>query len=98
MRACVRAAATGAKEALKWSMPALVQGRILVMYGGFQRHIGFFPTAKVVSAFKKDLAKYKTGRGSIQFPYDKPLPTALIRRMVKTRVLENRERSGTWRP
>lgn len=67
IRACIRKAAPGAEESLKWGMPAVSYRRILVMYAGFKRHIGFYPTPSAVRAFKKDLAGFKTAKGSIQF-------------------------------
>jgi uncharacterized protein YdhG (YjbR/CyaY superfamily) len=96
MRACVRAAAPGATEAIKWRMPAYSYRRILVMFAAFQRHIGFFPTSSVTRAFAGELSGYKTGKGSIQFPLDRPLPKALIRRMTALRVRESREADVKW--
>ena len=74
MRACIRTAAPGATEGLKWGMPAFSYRRILVTFAAHQHHIGFYPTPSAVRAFSKELAKYVTARGSIQFPLDKPLP------------------------
>jgi uncharacterized protein YdhG (YjbR/CyaY superfamily) len=68
MRACVRRAAPGATESLKWGMPAFSYHRILVTYAAFKHHIGFYPTPSAVKAFSKELARYATARGSIQFP------------------------------
>jgi uncharacterized protein YdhG (YjbR/CyaY superfamily) len=97
MRARVRASAPGAKESLKWGMPAYSYRRILVMFGGFKRHIGFFPTAAAMKAFAKDLSKFTAGRGSIQFPLEKPLPLALIHKLVAFRVRQSIEKDGKWR-
>ena len=97
MRTCIRKAAPGATEALKWGMPAFSGSRILVMFAAFQHHIGFFPTPSAMKAFKKDLAKFKTGRGSIQFPLEKPLPLGLVRRITKFRIKENNEKDRKWR-
>ncbi len=97
MRKCVLAAAPGAEESLKWSMPAVSYERILVMYAAFKHHIGFYPTPSAVKAFAKDLAKYKHAAGSIQFPLDKPLPLALIRKITAFRVKESREKDTKWR-
>ena len=74
---CIREAAPGAVEGLKWSMPAYSFERILVTFALFKNHIGFYPTPSVVKAFAKDLKKFKTAKGSIQFPLDKPLPLPL---------------------
>jgi uncharacterized protein YdhG (YjbR/CyaY superfamily) len=97
MRACVRAAAPGAREGLKWGMPAFSYRRILVVFAGFKNHIGFYPTPSAVKAFSKDLTKFATARGSIQFPLEKPLPLGLIRKITKFRVRESIEEDRMWR-
>ena len=97
MRACIRKAAPGAKEGLKWGMPALSYRRILVTFAAFQHHIGFYPTPSAVSAFAKDLSGYATARGSIRFPLEKPLPLALIRKITAFRVRESIEQDKKWR-
>jgi uncharacterized protein YdhG (YjbR/CyaY superfamily) len=97
MRACIRKAAPGAQESLKWSMPAFSERRILVMFAAFKHHIGFYPTPSAVKAFARDLAGFKTGRGSIQFPLEKPLPLALIRRITAFRVRESTKLDKKWR-
>ena len=97
MRACIQAAAPGAKESLKWGMPAYSYGRILVTFAGFKNHIGFFPTPVAVRAFKKELAKFVTASASIQFPLEKRLPLALIRKITAFRVKESVEKDGKWR-
>jgi uncharacterized protein YdhG (YjbR/CyaY superfamily) len=97
MRSQIRASAPGAKESLKWGMPAYSYRRILVMFGGFKHHIGFFPTAAAMKAFAKDLSKFTTGRGSIRFPLEKPLPLALIHTLVAFRVRQSIEKDGKWR-
>jgi uncharacterized protein YdhG (YjbR/CyaY superfamily) len=97
MRACIREAAPGAEESIKWGMPAFSHRRILVMFAPFKHHIGFFPTAAAVKAFEKNLPKFKTGKGSIQFPLEKPLPLSLIRKITAFRVRESMEEDGKWR-
>lgn len=97
MRACIRAAAPGAEESLKWGMPAFSHRRILVMYAAFKKHIGFYPTPSAVKAFKKDLSKFATARGSIQFPLEKPLPLRLIRKITAFRVRESVQEDRKWR-
>jgi uncharacterized protein YdhG (YjbR/CyaY superfamily) len=97
MRACIRAAAPGAEEGLKWGLPAFSHRRILVIFGAFKHHIGFYPTSSAVKAFAGELAKFPTARGSIQFPLDKPLPLALIRRIVAFRVRESVAEDKKWR-
>jgi uncharacterized protein YdhG (YjbR/CyaY superfamily) len=97
MRACVRKAAPGAKEGIKWRMPTFSYRRILVMFAAFKHHIGFYPTRSAMSAFAKELSKFTMGAGSIQFPLEKPLPIALIRKITALRVQESLEKDGKWR-
>jgi uncharacterized protein YdhG (YjbR/CyaY superfamily) len=97
MHECIRAAAPGATEEIKWSMPAYSYNRILVTFAIFKNHIGFYPTPSVVKAFAKSLVKYKTAEGSIQFPLDKPLPLELISRITKFRVQESLTGDAKWK-
>lgn len=97
LRACIRKSAPGAKESLKWGMPAFSYRRILVTFAAFKHHIGFYPTPSAVSAFAKDLRKFATAKGSIQFPLDKPLPLPLIRKITAYRVRESVEQDRKWR-
>ena len=94
---CVRAAAPGAEESLKWGMPAFSYQKILVTFAVFKNHIGFYPMPSAIEAFAESLSKYKTAKGSIQFPLDQPLPLPLIRKIVKFRVKESREGVIKWR-
>ena len=93
----IRKAAPGASEALKWSMPAYSYQKILVTFAVFKHHIGFYPMPSAIKAFAKDLSKYKTATGSVQFPLDQKLPVSLISKMVKFRVKESREGTIKWR-
>jgi len=97
MRACIRAAAPGAKESLKWGMPAFSYRRILVTFAAYEHHIGFYPTPSAVKAFAKDLSKFATAKGSIQFPLEKPLPLPLIRKITVFRVRESIDEDKKWR-
>ena len=97
LRECIRAAAPGAKESLKWGKPAFSYQRILVMFAAGKHHIGFYPTPSAVKAFAKELASFHTASASIQFPLDKPLPLALIRKLTAFRVRESIEEDGKWR-
>ena len=97
MRACIRAAAPEAKESLKWGMPAFSYRRILVTFAAFKNHIGFYPTSSAVTAFAKDLSKFSTARGSIQFPLERPVPLSLVRKITAFRVKESVEQDKKWR-
>src|SRR6266446_5826516 len=97
MRACIRAAAPGATESLKWGMPSFSHRRILVTFAAFKHHIGFYPTPSAVRAFANDLSKFATAKGSIQFPLEKPLPLPLIRKITAFRVRESIEKDRKWR-
>jgi len=97
MLACIRGSAPGAKESLKWGMPAFSYRRILVIFGAFKHHIGFYPTSSAVRAFAKELSKFAAARGSIQFPLEKPLPLPLIRKITAFRVRESIEEDGKWK-
>ena len=97
MRASIRAA-PGAKESLKWGMPAFSYRRILVMFAAFKHHIGFYPTPSAVKTFAKSLSRFKTAKGSIQFPLEKPLPLSQVRKITAFRVRESNEEDKKWRP
>ncbi len=70
-------------------MPAFTLNGILVWFAAHSKHIGFYPRASGIEAFKKELSIYKNAKGSVQFPFDKPLPLKLITQIVKFRVAEN---------
>jgi len=97
MRACIRKAAPGAEEGLKWGMPAFSGKRILVTFAAFKKHIGFYPTPPAVQAFAKELSGFVTSNTTIQFPLEKPLPLDLIRRITAFRVRESVEEDRKWR-
>ena len=97
LHACIRKAAPGSIEGLKWSMPAYSYQKILVSFAVFKQHIGFYPMPSAIKTFAKDLSKYKTASGSVQFPLDKPLPLSLISKIVKFRVTESEDGSIKWR-
>ncbi len=97
MRASIREAAPGAKEGLKWGMPAFSYQRILVTFAAFKNHIGFYPTPSAVKAFARELSKFGTADASIRFPLEDPLPLDLIRKITAFRVRECTEEDGKWR-
>ena len=97
MHSLIVASAPGATESLKWSKPAYSYRRILVVFGAFKHHVGFFITPAVKKAFAKELAGFKTASSSVQLPYDEPLPNALIRKIVRFRAMQERANDAKWR-
>lgn len=96
LRALVAAAAPGATQSLKWSVPAFSYSRILVTFAAFKKHIGFFPTPSAIREFSKDLTGFKTSAGGIRLPLDQPIPRRLITRITKFRVRELEARDAKW--
>src|SRR5262245_47461770 len=90
VRALIRETAPAATESISYAVPTFdLNGKHLVHFAGFAKHIGFYPTPSGIAAFKEEIAGYKSARGSVQFPLDQPLPKELIRRMVQFRVEES---------
>jgi len=89
IRATIQQAAPEAKEAIKYGMPTFVLNGNLVHFSAYKNHIGFYPAPTGIDAFIDELAVYRTGKGTIQFPIDKPIPFDLITKVVKFRVEEN---------
>jgi uncharacterized protein YdhG (YjbR/CyaY superfamily) len=95
LRALIKASAPDATETISYAMPTFdLNGRHLVYFAGFKRHVGFYPVPSAIEAFKEELKPYKSGKGSAQFPLGQPLPTDLIRRIVEFRVGENMARAA----
>ena len=92
IRTVVREAAPGATETISYDMPAFKLNGNLVYFAAYKNHIGFYATPTGHEAFKKDLAPYKQGKGSVQFPLDQPMPLKLIAKIVQFRVKENQEK------
>ncbi len=93
MRETIRKAAPKAEEAISYNMPAFNLNGYLVYFAAFKNHIGFYPIPSGMKAFEKELSKFVTGKGSVQFPYDQPLPLALVTKIVKFRVKENQAKA-----
>jgi len=90
IRAAIRSAVPAeATETISYRIPAFKYKGVLVWFAAFSNHCSLFPTASVVEAFKNELTGFAASKGTIQFPTDKPLPTALVKRMVKMRVAQN---------
>ncbi len=89
VRQAVRKAAPQAVEVISYSMPAYKFNGMLVWFAAHTAHIGFYPGASGIAAFKKELSAYKGAKGSVQFPFDEPLPLELISKIVQYKVEEN---------
>jgi uncharacterized protein YdhG (YjbR/CyaY superfamily) len=96
MRAAIRSAVPAeATEIISYRMPAFKHHRVLVWFAAFSNHCSLFPTAAVLEAFEDDLKGFTTSKGTVQFPVGRPLPTALIKKLVEARVALSR---GAARP
>lgn len=89
MRAIIRKAAPKATEKISYGMPAFAGNKILVYYAGYKKHIGFYPMPAVLKLFAEEISAYKSSKGAVQFPLDRPLPKGLITKMVKQRVKDD---------
>lgn len=86
MRRAIKKTAPRAAETISYGIPAFRLQRTLVWFAAFENHIGFYPGADGIAAFKKELSAYKSAKGSVQFPLDEPLPLPLIKRIVIFRL------------
>jgi|SRR5208283_2410049 len=78
-----------AEETISYKIPAFKHKKVLVWYAAFSDHCSLFPTNAVIEAFKNELKGYSTSKGTIHFPIDEPVPTALIKKLVKARVAQS---------
>ncbi|MCR6640164.1 MAG: DUF1801 domain-containing protein [Sporocytophaga sp.] len=93
LRQTIIKAAPKAEEVISYNMPAFKLNGMLVYYAGYKKHIGFYPTNSGITEFADELTEYKTSKGAVQFPLDKPLPIGLITKIVKFRIMENNEKA-----
>lgn len=89
LRLIIQEEAPEAEEAIRYQIPTFILHGNLVHFAAFKNHIGFYPVPSGITAFQQELASYKQGKGSVQFPLDQPMPYDLIRRIVRFRVGEN---------
>ncbi len=90
LRQIILSAAPDAKEVISYSMPAFKYHGMLVGFAGWKNHSGFYPwNSRTVAEFRDDLKGYETSKGAIQFPLEKPIPVALVKKIVKARMKEN---------
>jgi uncharacterized protein YdhG (YjbR/CyaY superfamily) len=95
MRQTIKKAAPGAVETISYQIPTFkLNGKGLAYFAAFKNHIGFYPVPSGVTAFKKELAPYKQGKGSVQFPLDQPIPYDLVRKITVFRMKETRGKEG----
>jgi uncharacterized protein YdhG (YjbR/CyaY superfamily) len=86
LRAAIQAAAPEATQTINYGIPTFQLNGNLVHFAAFKKHIGFYPTPGGIEAFRRELSRYASAKGSVQFPLDKPMPLALVTRIVKFRV------------
>ncbi len=95
LRELIKTCAPTAEEKMAYGMPGYkTHGKPLVYFAGYQRHVGLYATPSGHAEFREALSSYKQGKGSVQFPLDRPIPYELIERIIKFRVAENRQKAG----
>ena len=95
VRLAIKKGAPTAQETISYNLPAFAcDGKPVVWFGAFKAHVGFYPGAAAIAAFENDLSKYKTAKGSAQFPLDRPLPPGLITRIVRFAVRRSAQKSA----
>jgi uncharacterized protein YdhG (YjbR/CyaY superfamily) len=96
LRKIILSVAPEANEVISYAMPAFKYHGMLVGFAGWKNHAGFYPwNSRTVAEFKDELKGYETSKGAIQFPLDKPIPVALIKKIVKARIKENLAKEKT---
>ena len=94
LRRTIRAAAPKSEECISYQIPAFrLEGRMLVWFAAASKHCSFFPGARPIAVHRDELKAYKTSKGTVRFSPEKPLPATLVRKLVRTRIAENRARS-----
>ena len=96
LRSILKKVAPRATEALKWGSPVFIEKRILFAYSAYKTHINFMATGPSMAPFLKELSEFTIGKDTIQFPYDKPLPTGLIQKIAEYRIKDVRESDAKW--
>jgi uncharacterized protein YdhG (YjbR/CyaY superfamily) len=96
IRAILKEVAPEAKEVIKWGTPVFEEKRILFSFSAHKSHLNFMPTGPSLEPFRDELKGYTTGKDTIQFPYEKPLPKELIRKIAEYRARDVRENNARW--
>jgi uncharacterized protein YdhG (YjbR/CyaY superfamily) len=91
MRQTIKQAAPAAQEVISYGMPAYKQHSVLVYFAAQSKHIGFYPGAQAIVVFADELKDYKTSKGAIQFPFDKPLPLDVVTHITQFRIVEDQQ-------
>lgn len=94
LRKTIKDTAPQAEEVISYNIPAFKLNGMLVFYAAYEKHIGFYPTPPAIKVFKNELKDYQTSKGAIQFPIEKDIPTALVKKIVSYRVKENMEKAS----
>jgi uncharacterized protein YdhG (YjbR/CyaY superfamily) len=97
LRQTIKAAAPMAAEVISYQMPMYKHHGMVIGFAAFKDHCSIFPGSAVMDAHKEELKRFSTSKGAIRFPVDKPLPAALVKKLVKTRVRENEARAAKRR-
>lgn len=96
LHAILKKAAPKATEAIKWGSPVFEEGRILFAFNAIKGNVSFMPTPAAIRAFAKELKNYATGKATVKFPLEKPLPKSLITKIAKFRIKDVRENDARW--
>ncbi len=96
LRSLLKEVAPTATEGIKWGSPVLEGTRILFAYNAHTSHMNFMPTHASLAPFKKELAEWKTGKDTMQIPYDKPIPKSLIKKIAMHRTIDVEEKGALW--
>jgi uncharacterized protein YdhG (YjbR/CyaY superfamily) len=94
LRKAIQETASEAEETISYNMPAYKYHGVLCYFAGYENHVGFYPTGSPISFFENDLTAYKTSKGTVQFPLNKPVPKSLVKKMVKFKIKENQEKAA----
>lgn len=94
IRQTIKKTAPEAEEVINYGIAGYKYHGILIYFAGFTNHVSIYPAPRTAPAFKKELADYKGGKGTVQFPLDKPIPLSLVKRIVKYRMQQNEEKAG----
>jgi len=93
LRAVIREAAPEASQRISYGMPAFFQDGVLVYFAAFESHVGLYGGARSLGALESQARRYRTGKGTLRFPLDRPIPAALVKRIVTLRVRQNAARA-----